>query len=223
MKRWLIVVTVIGALIFSMPALAKKEKTGVLEKGLFTDSLQGYQFTLPYNWKLKTEKEPSLLRATLQKIKLENLPAGASQGYYGGERIVPTVVILADTTSLDLNQFAERLVTGKDGLPNEKQYLMKLDLLLQSELESRVGIKIVGTNGLKYTFQKKYLREVDDPRRLNLSQTGNKTVEESVMGQVIVFKNGNQVFMIQGQGERATFEFEDRDYQKLLESWKFIK
>ena len=60
MTKKCIALMVIGAIFLASPALAKKDKTGVLGKGLFTDSLTGYQFSVPYNWKLKTEKEPSL-------------------------------------------------------------------------------------------------------------------------------------------------------------------
>ena len=222
MTKKCLALMVIGAIFLASPALAKKDKTGVLEKELFTDSLTGYQFLVPYNWKLKTEKEPSLLRATLQKIRLERLPAGGSQGYYDGERYIPTIRVLADTTSLSLERFCELLLAVKGQLPREKDYLMKLELLLQSKLESEQKIKIGGLEGIKYTFQKRYLKEVDDPRRLNLGQVGNVTVEESIFGHIIVFKKESRVFIIQCLGERATFELEQRDYQKLFESWKFI-
>jgi hypothetical protein len=224
MRRCLAVVTVIGALIISSPALAKKEKTGVLEKELFSDSLKGYQFTLPYNWKLKTEKEPSLLRATLQKIKLEPLPAGGSQGYYNGERYIPTIKILVDTTSLGLEKFCELLLADKSELPRKKEYWMKLDLLVQSALESHQRVSVGGEKGLQYTLQKKFLKVVQDPRQRSQGATTQSVmVEESLIGYLIVCKKNQDIFMIQSAGERATFEFEDRDYQKLLETWKFIK
>ncbi|OGC94282.1 MAG: hypothetical protein A2142_03685 [candidate division Zixibacteria bacterium RBG_16_48_11] len=223
MRRNLMLVTLLGlALLLSSAVWAKKEKTGVLDKDVFTDSLKKYQLTVPYNWRAKPEKEPSLLRATLQKIKLEPPRAGSSQGYDLGERFIPTIKILADTTSLSLERFCELLLAGKDGLARENEYLMKLDLLIQSELKSEQKIKLGEQEGVKYTFQKKYLKQVRDPREKIGGTIQNVTVEESLLGYLILTKKNNQVFMIQCLGERDTFEFEDQDYQKLLASWKFI-
>lgn|SRR5574341_2412202 len=223
MRRNLMLMTVFGlAWLLSSAVWAKKEKTGVLDKNVFTDSLNKYQLIVPPNWKLKPEKEPSLLRATLQKIKLEPPLAVSSQGYDLDERFIPTIKILADTSSLSLERFCELLLAGKDGLARENEYLMKLDLLIQSELKSEQEIKLGAQEGVKYTFQKKYLKQVRDPRQNIGGTTQTVTVEESLLGYLILTKKNNQVFMIQCLGERDTFEFEDQDYQKLLASWKFI-
>lgn len=201
---------------------AKKGKTGVLDKNVFTDSLYKYQLTVPFNWKLKAEKEPSLLRATLQKIKLEPLPAGGSQGYYNSDRFSPTIKILADTTSLSLGRFCELLLAGKGQLPHEKEYFMKLDFQIQSDFVSEKKVRVGGLEGIEYTFQKKYLKRVQDPRQRTYGTVPEVTVEEALYGHLIVLNQGNIVYIIQCLGERATSEFEDQDYQELLESVKFI-
>ena len=220
-KRFLMGVTAL-CLMAQGPALAKKEKTGVVEKDLFTDSLKAYQFTVPYNWKAKSEKEPSLLRVTLQKTKLERLPAGGSQGSYDTDRYSPQIVILADTTSLSLEEFADKLVAAKGQLPREKEYLMKLDLVMQSHPEQKIRFEAGNLDGLKFSFQRKYFREVSDPREKPYGLTAPVTIEEALVGHLYVFKKDNHIFLIQCQGERATYQFEEREYQKLLESWKFI-
>lgn len=221
MNRGIVAGLLVVSFMLGSGAWAKKEKTGVLEKDLFSDTVYGYQLTVPYNWRLKTEKEPSLLRATLQKAKLENLPAGGGQGYYDGTRFIPTVTVIADTTSLSLERFGELLLEAKGHLPNEKQYLMKMELLLQSTLESQQKVKVAGLDGIKYTLQKKYLKVVSDPRQRVYGTSKEVTVEESLLGYMVVFKNQNRVFIVQCVGERATFQFEDKEYQKLWESWKF--
>jgi len=221
MSRRIITTLFLLALLAPSDGWAKKQKTGVLEKDLFTDSLNGYQFSVPHNWKLKTENEPSLSRATLQKIKLEKLPAGGSQGYYDGERYIPTIYVLVDTTSLSLERFCELLLKAKGHLPQEEYYLMKLDLLMQSELESQLKVKVAGQEGVSYTFQKKYLKTVQDPRQRTYGTSAQITVEESLLGRLVLFKKGNKIFMIQCAGERTTFQFEETDYQKFFESWKF--
>ena len=209
-------------LLAQVPALAKKEKTGVVEKDLFTDSMRAYQFTVPYNWKAKAEKEPSLLRVTLQKTKLEPLPAGGSRGSYDTDRYSPQIIILADTTSLSVEEFADKLVAAKGQLSREKEYLMKLDLVMQSHPEQKIRFKAGNLDGLKFSFQRKYFREVSDPREKPFGLTAPVTIEEALVGHLYVFKRNNSIYIIQCQGERATYQFEEKEYQKLLESWNFI-
>lgn len=222
MKFRIIVLAAFLLAVFSNPGVAKKTKTGDEKDGIFADTTFGYQFKVPFNWKVKTYNEPSLIRATLIKTKLENLPAGAGQSYYEGDRYTPVITILADTTSLTLDQFLERLIAQKGKLPNQKEYTKRLDLLLLSTIEKKIEVEIDSTRAVQYSIQKKHLKLVHDPRRRSSgAQTDEIIVEEALLGQITALKRGNIIFVIQSIGESATFQFEERDYKQLFGNWEF--
>ncbi|MCI0532160.1 MAG: hypothetical protein L0Y74_09465 [candidate division Zixibacteria bacterium] len=208
--------------VFSNPGMAKKAKTGYEKDGVFADSSFSYQFQVPFNWKVKTYNEPSLLRATLIKTKLENPPAGAGQSYIEGDRYTPVITVLADTTSLTLDQFLERLMAQKGELPNAKEFMKRLDLLLLSTIEKRIEIEVDSARAVQYNLQKKHLKVVHDPRRRNYgAETDEVVVEEALLGQITALKRGNNIFIIQSVGEKDTFQFEERDYKQLFDNWDF--
>ena len=101
----------------------KSNKTGVIEKNIFTDNKYNYQFTIPDNWKAKVEKEPSPIRAILQKTKVERY---GSASYNQTQVSIPSAFICVDTTSLELETFCKLLLGSPKKLANSDIYLYSI-------------------------------------------------------------------------------------------------
>ncbi len=198
----------------------KDLKTGTVEKNLFTDSKYNYQFTIPENWKAKTEKEPSPLRAILQKTKVERY----GSAYYNQTQIsIPTLFICVETTSLGLEDFCELLLEAPQKLPHSETYLYRLEFLTSSEPLDRIKTVVDSVEAKKIYMRKRYFKPVQDPRAGYGERDNTTLVEDFLLGFFLIFKKANTLFLIHCSCDRETFRMNEADWQKFLDSWKFIQ
>ena len=200
---------------------AKEEKTGKIENDTLTDQKFGYRLNVLSNWKVKLEKEPSLIRSTLIK---KNYAVDKSSTLIEEERLIPTILIFADTTSLPLQEIENSLIKGKGNFRNKNEYLMKLEVLTNYELVSTANIALDSVPGKVFGYKKSYLRNVVDPSaRYGPDKSTMVTKEDYFIGEVVVLKKGNNLYIIQLTGEREYFSVSEKECSKMLESWKFLK
>ena len=99
--------TVLIGCFFQLGSAKEKPKTGVLTETSFTDSAFGYSTSIPPNWKAKIKAEPSLVRLILEKSEEQIDIRFSAERSNAGTR--PRFLILADTTSLGVEDFLKRL------------------------------------------------------------------------------------------------------------------
>ena len=198
----------------------KATKTGVIEENVFTDAKYNYQFTAPETWKIKAEKEPSLLRAILQKTKVEKYGT-AMYGY--NEIAIPSLLVYVDTTSLSLENFCQLLLEKPKRLPNSEEYMLKMEFLINSEVAEEKRILVDSLPAKKILMKKKYFKTVRDPRERYGPQGDTQLVEDFLLGIIVVFKKENQVYILHGSGDREIFKINAEDWLRIISSWKFIK
>lgn len=197
----------------------KDPKTGTVEKNLFSDAKHNYQFTVPENWKAKAEKEPSALRAILQKTKFERY---GSATYSESQVSIPSMFIYVETTSLAVEDFCRLILETPKKLPNADVYMYKLEFLSNSEVLDRMKILVDSIDAQKIYMKKKYFKTVQDPRA-PYGQEKTRVVEDFLLGFFVIFKQENSLFLIQCSCDREVFRINEQDWHKLLESWQFIK
>jgi hypothetical protein len=222
MKGMIVGLTLI-ALIFSgmNPCLAKKANTGKVEKNVYTDSRFGFQITSLPNWKVKTQKEPSSLRVALTQ---KNYKISTASGASPFTTTIPTILILADTTSLSLAEVESCLFQKCEKLKNRDDYLIKLDLILNSETLGSGDVTVADLPARMHTLQQKYTRAVEDIRERSSSPSGGTVlIEDFLAGHVILFKKGNNLYIVQFSCEREFFDPTNEEFQKIIKSWKFIQ
>lgn len=219
-----LVLIICGAFLFLIalqPAWAKQEKTGRTEKDTLIDEKYGYELKVLSNWKIKLEKEPSLVRSTITK---KNYQINKASTLFDEERLVPTIVVCADTTSLSLPEIENSLIHGKGGFANRDEYLMKLDAIASYELIKTGDIELDSVKGKVYGFKKSYLREVIDPStRYGPSGNTNVTKEDYFVGEVVVLKKGINLYLIQFTDENEYFTMDEGEFSRILQTWKFLK
>ncbi|MDP2960512.1 MAG: hypothetical protein Q8N71_03720, partial [candidate division Zixibacteria bacterium] len=201
MKKIVSLTFFVFLLIFLFELLqAKEEKTGKMENDTLIDQKFGYRLNVLSNWKVKFEKEPSLIRSTLIK---KNYAVDKSSTQIEEEILIPTIVLFADTTSLSLPELENSLIKGKGVFRNKDEYLMKLEILTNYELISTANIALDSVPGKVYGYKKSYLRNVIDPSaRYGPGASTTVTKEDYFIGEVVVLKKGNNLYIIQLAGER---------------------
>jgi hypothetical protein len=202
----------------ALPSWSRAENTGELSKNVYTDAKFGFQITGLDNWKMKTDKEPSLLRLvmTQKNYKVSNIP-GSTQYTTS----IPTIIVLADTTSLTLKQVEQSLFEGKGFLSNKDAFLMKLDLIPNSEYLEIHDVTVDSVPARDYTLKQPYKKTGEDIR-VHDSMYGNSVIiNDFLAGHVVMFKKDRNIYMIQFSCEREFFYPNDVEFQKMLASWKF--
>ncbi|MGB2769888.1 MAG: hypothetical protein WBC88_09205 [Candidatus Zixiibacteriota bacterium] len=198
---------------------AKAKKTGEVEKTVYTDSKFGFQVTGLKNWKMKAEKEPSLVRVvmTQRNFKVSTIP-GATQYTTS----IPTILVLADTTSLSLEQFEESLLGEGKLLQNQEEFMLKLDLLANSEVLEVNDVMIDSILARDYTLKQPYKKTGEDPRVNDPIYGSSVIIKDLVAGHVIFFKKGDNIYVVQSSCEREFFYPVNSEFQKILASWKSL-
>jgi len=198
----------------------KSNKTGVIEKNIFTDGKYNYQFTIPSNWKAKTEKEPSPIRVVLQKTKIERY---GSAYFNQTQANIPTLFVCVESTSLEVDSFCKLIVENPQKLPNSAIYLYRLEFFTTSEVVDRGKMQVDGLPAQKIYLRKRYFKLVQDPRAGYGEPDNTTLVEDFLLGLVVVFKKEDKVFFIHCSGDREIFRVNEEEWTRLLSSWKFIK
>ena len=202
-------------------SLAKDKKTGKIEKDNLIDEEFGYQLKVFSNWKINLEKEPSLVRSILTK---KNYQVNKSSTLFEEERLIPTIVICADTTSLSLQEIENNLIKGKGSFRNKDEYLKHLETIATYELSNSMDIALDSIAGKVYGFKKSYTRQVVNPSQSYGPSSGNLiTKEDYYIGEIVLLKKGNDLYIIQLTGEREYFTVVEKEFSKMLESWKFLR
>jgi len=201
-----------------LPHPSKAENTGELKKNVYTDAKFGFQLTGLDNWKMKSEKEPSLLRLvmTQKNYKASNIP-GSTQYTTS----IPTIIILADTTSLTLKQVAQSLLEQKEFLANRNEFLLKLDLIANSEYLGIHDITVDSIPARDYTLKQPYKKTGEDIRVHDSMYGSSVIIQDFLAGHVVIFKRDKNIYILQFSCEREFFYPTNVEFQKILASWKF--
>ncbi len=216
-----IILVVFFFLLMVQFTLAKQEKTGRIEKDTLIDEKYGYELTVLSNWRVRLEKEPSLIRATITK---KNYQVNKASTLFEEERLIPTIVICADTTAMSLPEIENSLILGKGNFRNKSEYLMRLDAISSYELIKTQEIALDSIKGKAYGFKKSYLRQMIDPSaRYGPEGTTSVSKEDYFLGEVVVLKKGINLYLIQFTDESEYFAVDENEFSRILQTWKFLK
>ena len=217
-KTLLIVIIFSFFLSFYQLSWAKKEKTGKVENDILVDEKFGYQLNVLSNWKIKLEKEPSLVRSTLT---MKNYPVSTISE---GDRLIPTIVICADTNSLSLKQVEDYLIMDKGNFGNKDEYLKNLEAIATYELINKADIALDSIASKVYAFKKSYIRQLTDPsERYGPEGSDIVTREDHLISEIVILKKENNLYIIQLSGDWEHFTLYETEFSKMLETWKFLK
>jgi hypothetical protein len=212
-----------GSFVFLLLCSAEsfaKDKTGEVKDNTFTDSKFGFQITGLQNWKVKREGEPSLVRVLMTQ---KNYKVSTTPGASKYNTSIPTILVLADTTELSLEQVDTCLIKTGKGLGNQDDFAIKLDLIYNSEIIEIHDIAVDSIPAREYILKKPYKKTGEDPRVRDPIFGSKVIIEDFLAGRVILFKKGKKLFVVQFSCEREFFYPADSEFQKIIGSWNFTE
>jgi hypothetical protein len=219
MKKLLILtVMFLFVVVGTTSTYAKAKKTGKVEKNVYTDSEFGFQITGLKNWKVKAQKEPSLVRVlmTQKNYKMSSIPGTSKY-----TTAIPTILVLADTTSLSLKQVEESLLKEGKLLQNKDDFMIKLDLVPNSKYLEIHDVMIDSVPARDYTLKQPYKKTGEDPRVRDPINGSSVIIQDFLAGHVILFKKGKNIYVVQFSCEREFYYPTNSEFQKIIDSWRF--
>ena len=219
-KAMVILVVIFFVLSGASYSYAKKENTGKVKDNIFFDKKYDYKITALDNWKVKTQKEPSILRATIMQ---KDYKRKKYRGFSLSETAVPTITILAGTTSHSLEDFYQSFLKDKEIVENKGDFLIKLNLLENFEVVEEESTSIDNVPAKICLVKKKYSRPIEiDAKPGQGAYLGDvDIIEDFLAGYIILLKKENKIFVIEFSTEREFFYENNSEFTKMLKSMKF--
>jgi hypothetical protein len=219
--RKLLILTIALLLIFTsfISPYAKPKKTGDVERNVYTDSEFGFRINGLDNWKVKNQSEPSLVRTimTQKNYKVSTIPGATKY-----TTTIPAILVLAGTTSLSLEQVEQSLMEGKKFLENKDDFLIKLDLISNSEFLEIHDVMIDSIPARDYTLKQSYKKTGEDIRVRDPIYGSSVIIQDFLAGHVILFKKGDKIYVVQFSCEREFYYPTNSEFQKIIGSWEFL-
>ncbi len=195
------------------------DKTGEVKDNVYTDAKFGFRITGLQNWKVKKQNEPSLVRVLMTQANYKTSTIPGASKY---TTTIPSILVLADTTSMSLEQVEDCLFKSGKGLGDQEGFAIKLDLIPNSEILEIHDITVDSVPGRDYVLRQPYKKTGEDPRVRDPLYGSQVIIQDYLAGHVIVFKKGRNVFVVQSSGEREFFYPNDSEFQKIIGSWEFL-
>jgi len=224
-NRWLAIIVLICCAICLIPdsqdgltfarrgkKKKKKARTGVFEKGKYTDKTYGFSVDIVEGWKVKVSNEGKRLRFIAQKKNY-----ATPRWLRGGEllTIIPTLKVYVDTTSMTGRQFADSL-SSKSYQSEQKEAIRDEFRIYQKRVKKHhiSNIRLnTGERGVRCKMIRKYNIE-----------TGRGPHPEYMQGDILFVKRGDNIFVISGvclslfyKGNNAPL------FQEMFDSFAFAE
>ena len=153
-----------------------------------------------------------------KNYKASNIP-GASRY----TTAIPTILVLTDTTSLSLKQVEESLLKEGKLLQNRDEFMIKLDLISNSEYLEIHDVMIDSVPARDYTLKQPYKKTGEDIRVRDPVYGSSVIIQDFLAGHVILFKKGKNIYVVQFFCEREFYYPVNSEFHKIIGSWKFIE
>jgi hypothetical protein len=202
-----------GILVLCMAqfALAKKEKTVVVNDTLITDAKYNFTMAVNKNWKVKSFNEPSIERVFLEK---KNYSVNPEVKTYGGDYTIPTIVVFAQEFSGTTDDFISLLQASLEEHRSDNSVVQKLGLLMDSEMVTSGDATIDSIKAKHVILKRNYKRLLakdayggsTDP-----AQQPEKFINDHEIHELYMFKKDNTLFVYQAYSEREFYRAENME------------
>lgn len=202
------------------PALAKKTKTGEVDKNLYTDARYGFTIEKNDNWKFQIHKEkpdkPALFRFNMAKA-IYQLPT--RRQFSRGTWNVAFGGFFVDTTSLTIEQFKNLLVQEtKENKKNKqrKEILNVAEIMYLGKFGTeRRFIFPKLPRGYRLTYKQDLDIEITDARG------GLSVLSEHLMGETYFTIDAGLVYLFFFFSERVEYRICKQDIERMLATLTF--
>jgi hypothetical protein len=221
-------ISLLLALCIALPVLAakKKERTGTVTGMNYTDSEYDFSFTLSENWSHKLRKAGDHFRMILLQ---KNYAIPADYQNAPDYTQVPRVTVWADTTSLDVVNFVDSLVSETYKSEQKKEIMKEFDIFVSGSAGSggyreppiprkRSTQTFGGERGIVWNAQMKYRQDVT----LSAASQSGKTVNGAYGGSIVGLRKGNRIVLFHLICEWAYFPQVQEDFMTLVNTFTWV-
>lgn len=149
---------VLAVFVISAPVVAKK--AGKVKDDVYTDNNYKFSFKIPTGWstKISKSKKPDRIILTQKSYAVPQQFQGGAKGDYAQ---IPTIIVIADTTSLKVDEFVDSLLDDKFKSDQKKYFMRKLKLISKSyEIMKRREITVAGAKSIQIEARQQYTIEI---------------------------------------------------------------
>ncbi len=216
MKKALIVGFALLAVVGSVEAGRKKEKTGKVENGIFTDATHGFSLTAGDNWNVKTFDAESNFRVSFAEKKYDIPPDYLQAPDYTK---VPRLIVWVDTSSMGAFPFIDSLISESYKSKQKSEILKEFELLSERTVlpKGRKPFNIGDDKGVIWEGRAAYKREI----QTSASGTATRLVNLAYYGAIIAVKHGDKVVAFHVECEEAFYDTIIKDVTAILNSLKW--
>lgn len=161
--------------LITVPVQAKK--AGEIKDNVYTDLTYGYSFNVPAKWSIQIKTAKSPLRLSMEEKS--PVPPQQFQGELQDYMQVPTINVLADTTSLTCDQFVAQMLDPEFKSKQKKFFLKYLSLLSKAyDVQKQSDLTFDGAKAISIEIRQAYTMEVsqrgsDRANVINDNKTGS--------------------------------------------------
>ena len=225
MSKRLLISFIILLLAVNIAGARKKSKAGSIKEGTYTDSKFNFSFNINDTWKTSIKKGKKPVRITLIK-KEYDIPMHFQNAWT--YTTIPKITVYADTSSLGLKQFVDSLLADKYKSRQKKSILSEFKLLLGDFDLKKNSKKTVGDIvGHKISGEQKYTLRISSAGSGGDEMSGSfgdyDVVSEFYGGSIFFAKQGSTIVMMHFICEDRYFETLDSDFDKIIETFKFVE
>ncbi len=160
MKKSLYIALAIVLAIFVISAPAMAKKAGEVKDDVYTDHDYKFSFKIPPGWsaKISKSKKPDRIVLTQKSYAVpQQFQGGVKEDYAQ----IPTVIVIADTTSLKVGEFVDSLLNDKFKSDQKKYFMRKMKLISRShEIMKRREITVAGAKSIQLEARQQYTIEI---------------------------------------------------------------
>lgn len=206
----LIVIALLGLILVpAVDAGRKVKKTGKVADGFYTDGKYSFKIKLDEEWKVKVKKAGQSVRFIMtEKNFLVPVDYIDAPDYTK----VPRIVLIADTTSINIGAFIDSLLSETYESEQKKEILREFEILFERDLipRGKKRFKIAGQKAYAWKALANYTEEV----ATSSSAIGGKRVYGKYGGAIIGVKKDDLVILFHVICEYQYFK---DIYQKTLQ------
>jgi hypothetical protein len=205
-------------LMFGLSDARKKDKSGNIKEGTFTDKKYNYAFDIPDAWDTSIKKNKSNTRIILMRKEYE-VPIHFQ--HYPAYTTIPKITIYADTTSLDINRFVDSILADKYKSKQKKNILEGFKLLFGDfVLKKRGKMKAGDLSGIRIAGNQRYTIQV---QQQGMDADKADVVTEFYGGSIYFIKQGDIIIMFHFICENLYFDAMEKEFIDIVKTFKFVE
>lgn len=213
MKRVLTVLLAVLVTVASVEAGRKREKSGKVENGTFTDATYGFSLKAGDNWGVKLMDADANFRVSFAQKKFDVPPDYIQAPDYTK---VPRLILWVDTSSMGPFPFIDSLISPTYKSKQKSDILKEFELLTERDVlpKGRKPFTVGADKGAFWEGRVPYTKEI----QTSASGGSVRRVKLAYYGSILAVKRGDKMLVFHLMSEETFYETIYQDALAIINS-----